>query len=295
MKIASVLMVCVSVMVFTSASWATNKVRTALLSANGPSNIAEQATINELEHTLTDDGQIELVDRRLIAQTLGEQNFQVGGRVDPATAAKYGALLGVPVLVYVRCDGYNADTKTTPKFGGEKLTGNIYFRMTALIVDVQTGAILATPTASVDRKDQPLAESKMGRPITPQATAEAMAEMNKQAFQAVVGELSPQVIAALKKVTPAASVKHLSVAGVKDNKTYLNGGTKDGVKEGDRFQIVRMADSGLKNPTDGKPILERTDICVLTITTVQQEELSSGTCAGGTAKYGDQATSLTKP
>jgi hypothetical protein len=279
----------------TNLGWAQSKVRTALIPANGTTNIPEGLTINELEHTLVADGQIELVDRRLIDKTLGEQNFQFSDRVDTASAGKFGRILGVPVLVFIRCDGYNATTKTTPRFGGEKLLGTIYFKMTALLIDVQTGAILAEPTAKVDQKDQFLKDSKVGRPIMPDETKDAFTAMNLQAFQSVVGELGPQVIAALKKVAPAASVKHLQVAGVRNNKTYLNGGGDDGVKEGDHFQVVRMADNGLKDPSTNKPILERTNICVLTITMVQPTQLSSGDCAGSPAQLGDDAVLVKNP
>jgi hypothetical protein len=296
MKNAPLRIVSATVLLFASFGWAQSKVRTALIPADGVSNVPETLTINELEHTLVADGQIELIDRRLINQTMAEQNFQsLSGRVDAASAAKFGALLGVPALVFIRCDGYNATTKTTPKFGGEKLSGTIYFQMTALLIDVQTGAILAAPTSKIDQKDQFLKDSKMGRPVSAQETKDAFTEMNKQAFQSVVSELSPQLIAALKKVAPAASVKHLQVAGVRNNKTYLNGGADDGVKEGDRYQIVRMADNGLKNPATNKPILERTNICVLTITTVQPTQLSSGDCAGGVAQLGDDASPVAKP
>src|SRR5262249_46852626 len=251
MKIAGLRLVIVMLLLGTTLGWAESKVRTALIPANGAANIPEGLTINELEHTLVADGQIELIDRRLIDKTMSEQNFQFSNRVDAASAAKFGSILGVPVLVFVRCDGYNATTRTTPKFGGEKLLGTIYFQMTALLVDVQTGAILAAPTAKVDQKDQFLRDSKMGRPMMPDETKDAFAAMNLAAFKSVVGELGPQLIAALKKVTPAAPVKRLQVAGVRNNKTYLNGGADDGVKEGEHFQIVRMADNGLKDPSTG--------------------------------------------
>lgn len=285
------------VLCVTCSSGAQKKVRTALLAASGNSNIAEQLTINELEHSLLADGGISLVDRRQINQTIGEINFELrSGMVDPASAVKAARLLGVPTVVVVRMDGFRADMKSAQVFGGFKWTANVFFQMTTLVIDAQTAEILSAPTAKFTRDNEVLAAPKFGRPpVMPPGPTDAFEDLKKKAYQSVEEELAPMLIAALKKAAPAATAKTLKVAGVRNGQTYLNGGTGDDVKVGDRYQVVRMMDNGLSDPDTKKPILEKTDVCVLTVAAVPQAQLSSGACQGGAAQVGDEAHAVGHP
>lgn len=141
-----------------------------------------------------------------------------------------------------------------------------------------------------------LAAPKFGRlPVGPPGPTDAFEDLKKKAYQSVEAELAPALIAALKKSAPAATAKTLKVAGVRNGLTYLKGGTSDDVKVGDHYQIVRMADNGLKDPETNKPILEKSNVCLLTVTTVQQAQLSSGACQGAPAQLGDEANAVAQP
>ncbi|MGB8957943.1 MAG: CsgG/HfaB family protein, partial [Candidatus Aminicenantales bacterium] len=53
-----------------------------------------------LATALVETGKFKVLERQQIHDVLGEQDFGAGGRVDPATAAKIGKILGARYLVY---------------------------------------------------------------------------------------------------------------------------------------------------------------------------------------------------
>lgn len=115
---------------------------------------------------------VRMVDRAAINQILGEQNLARDGRVDAATAARIGKLVGARYMV----------AGTFIDFYGD-------FRLTARIIDVETGAILkvvSNDPAMRDRRQmfkivQNVAEKLMAGvnlPALPQQVAQAAERRN---------------------------------------------------------------------------------------------------------------------
>ena len=69
---------------------------------------------------------------------------------------------------------------------------------------------------------------------------------------------------------------------------YINEGSTGGVKVGDRFRIIRSVNIGLNDPKTGQPMTKKTEVCQLTITSVDEGN-ASGNCTGGIPQSKDVA------
>lgn len=121
-----------------------------------------------------------LVDRRDINQLLSEQNLATQGRVDAATAAKVGKLVGARYVILGSFIDFYGD-----------------FRVDARIVDVETGEILKVVSARKDR-------SKLFE-IIQTVAIQIMAGTN-------LPPLSTQQASAMKRVVPTDALTYYSRA-----------------------------------------------------------------------------------
>jgi len=137
--------------------------KTAVLPAGGSFGDAEQRLANELVTKLVDGGNVEVIDRQKTKAILAEQNIQSSDRFSAGSATRLGRLLGVPTIVFVRVDSYSSTTRlsNSPIPFGIKTDaiGSVLLKGAAQILDVETGAILAAPSAEFN-KDAVLAEVK---------------------------------------------------------------------------------------------------------------------------------------
>jgi len=292
------------------------KKRTAVLPYGSPFPQAEQNIADQLITLLVEGGSVEVITRTKANQLIIEQNMQRNRnnqnpyydpqqpRFSPDSAVNLGNLLGVPVIVFVRVDTYYGG-KHPPANNGKKHTvsGNVVLKATAQVVNVNTGSIFAAPTASFEQ-DRVLSEWTDGhRPFAigpvpiPQGKGTqgadpdvAMQKLTAEAFGSVEHELAAKVANALVSapIQSTEAQKIPKVAGVQDGMTFVTAGANDGLKVGDTYQIVRMVDSGMQNPDTHQPILRKKQVCVLTISAVE-DSLASGKCTGDTAQNGDQA------
>jgi hypothetical protein len=272
--------------------------KTAVLPAGGSLGQAEQRLANELITKLVDGGSVEVVDRQKTKTILAEQNIQATDRYSPESATRLGKLLGVPTIVFVRIDSYSSTTRVTnsPIAFGMKTTntGSVLLKGAAQILDVETGAILAAPSAEF-AKDGVLAEVKTYGNIRKSSDTDPQVELvklNDSAFNSLAQELAPKIAIAI----PAAAAQSQAtvaqkvpkVAGVQSGMTYLNAGSTSGIKAGDTFQITREVDSGMQDPDTHQPIMRKKKVCLLIISDVD-DSIASGKCAGDAAQSGDRA------
>jgi curli biogenesis system outer membrane secretion channel CsgG len=132
--------------------------------------------ISELSHNTA----ARLVDRRDINQLLSEQNLATQGRVDAATAAKVGKLVGARYVIMGSFIDFYGD-----------------FRVDARIVDVETSEILKVVSARKDR-------SKLFEIIQTVAT-QVMADTK-------LPPLSNEQAAAMKRTVPTDALTYYSRA-----------------------------------------------------------------------------------
>ncbi len=298
---------------FVPAAQSQARKRTAILRFGSQFPWAEQTIAEQVNTLLVQDGRVEVVDRDQLTRIINEQNMQryfvqPNGqpRFDPESAVQLGKLLGVPAIVFVRVDTYYGSQHQPVNHGKtHTISGNVVLKATAQIINVQTAAILAAPTSSFEQ-ERVLSESTDGRqnrvigPVVipgdkgtqgpdPQI---ALRKLTSDAFDFIehdlAGKIENAIVAAPLPPSAQAPVKVPKVAGVQNGMTFLNAGTTDGLKVGDSFQIVRTVDSGMIDPDTKKPILRKKQVCVLTISDLE-DSLASGRCMGDPAQSGDQA------
>ncbi len=252
--------------------------------------LVESQLTDNLTAKLAGRAGITLVDRASIDQIIKEQNFQNSDRSSPDTAARIGKLLGVGQIVLVQVvDG--SYTQHNDTAGNTTQTiGTVVLRADARLIDVETAVILAEPTASFQDSVQvsevsrsqgfqigayrvpPKTTAKGGDPTVIQHDEWVKAE------DSVVGELAGKLTGALANA-PLPTAAPALVAGIANGSVYINEGSTAGVKAGDRFQVTREVSVGLTDPATGKPIVQKQQICVLTIVNVDETN-SSGSCDG---------------
>ncbi len=85
---------------------------------------------------LSQNASLRIVDRSVLKQMMEEQNLGTSGRVDPATAARVGKLVGARYAIT-----------------GVFMDLNDHFRMDGRIVDVQTGEVLKGQEVDAKKDD----------------------------------------------------------------------------------------------------------------------------------------------
>jgi hypothetical protein len=281
--------------------------RIAVMEANGQLvrqfqilSFIETNLTNALTSKLTGEPGLTVIDRASVDKLLKEQNFQNSDRSSAETAARIGKLLGTQQVVLVQLDGVNYTTHDSAEANNTvRTTGTVILAVTARLIDVETGVILTSPTSSY--QDSVLVSEKTtsnarqfgaiqipkkekstgGDPAVIQANEYAKAQ------EAVMQELTAKLMTAMK-AAPTAKAASTLVAGIAGGSVYIGQGLKAGVKVGDKFQVVREVATGLTNPTTGKPIVHKQQVCVLTIASVDEDD-ASGACQGGLPQKNDVA------
>ncbi len=311
MKDLRALLVFLLVLAAASRGYTQTKKRIAIIPFGTQFFQAEQNIANQLNDLLAEGGQIEVVDRASTARILAEQNMQNNNgqqqpRFSADSATKLGEMLGVPAIVFVRVDAWSGGPRTVTNGKKHTTYGNVALKATAQIINVQTGAIIGAPTAVFDQQ-RVISESTDGRPPRAYGSIRipagngtqgedpqiGMRKLTDDAFTSVEHELVPKIASAVvaANLRPSGSPKIPKVAGVQDGITFVNVGTNDGLKVGSTFQIVRMVDTGMQDPDTHKTLFRKKQICVLTISEVE-ESLASGKCAGDIAQSSDQAVAI---
>src|ERR1700753_1077286 len=123
---------------------------------------------------LVNDGNYRVIERSAIDKILKEQNFSNSDRVNSATAAKIGGLLGVDTIIIGDVTQFGRDDK---HYGGGGGGGSIWSQgagslgvskskavveVTARMVDVNTGEILASVTGHGESQRSGLTSSGSG-------------------------------------------------------------------------------------------------------------------------------------
>jgi curli biogenesis system outer membrane secretion channel CsgG len=250
---------------------------------------------DELISKLAALGTFEMIDQEHLNAVIQEQNQGYGDRFSPSGAAKLGKLLNADVLIFGQVDSFSAASKTENKGNilaqKQVQTGVVDLTVTVRIIAVETGTILAAPSASSEQKEILSHSSSSALPIIGIATtgnatpvygmAWASKDIDK-AVDDVTAQLSQKVSSSIAslQVSPAAPSIPKFV-GIEDGLVVINKGHNAGIKVGDRFSIVRPTDTGLQDPDTSQPIIHKKKLCTMTVTVVE-DTFSSGTCDGST-------------
>lgn len=282
--------------------------RIAILSANSQFSGLENRVADGLTGQLAGANGVTIIDRMSIDKILKEQNFQNSDRSSLDTAARIGKLVGAGQIVLVRVVSASYTGHQETSGDTTKNIGTVVLQAYARVIDVQTAVILGQPSSSyqdsAEISETTVKKGSNGINIgpyrkPPTATQRQTTGSDPQVVQtnettkavdAVTKDLTTQLTKVLGAATGVKAAFPL-VAGIANGSVYINEGATSDIKAGDRFQIVRKVDVGLKDPTTGQPITENHNICVLVVANVNDNS-SSGSCQGGIPQSGDMAQPL---
>jgi len=280
--------------------------RLVVLEANSPlarTNpifaFVETSVTNSLTTKLAQQG-VAVVDRASIDKIIKEQNFQNSDRSDPDTAARIGKLLGAQHIVLVELDAASYTTHDEAESSSRtRTTVTVILKATAKMVDSQSALILAAPESSYTDSVLVAEKSKSNGVQLPygfkvpaknsQTGGDPQVIQTQEwtkAGDAVTLELATKLATTLSSA-PKPKAASSVVAGIAGGKVYLESGSKDGIAVGQKFQVLREVPTGLINKA-GKPIMDKQAVCVLTVSSVDDDS-ANGSCQGGLPQKNDVA------
>lgn len=231
---------------------------------------------------LVQSGVYTVVERKQIEKILAEQNFGASGRVDDATAAKIGKILGVDALIVGSINTFGRDDKSStragaggvrvpgsiPGFGGMKVgrekakaVVGVNFRM----IDTTTAEIFYAGDARGESKRESTTVSGGG--IVGDVVGAGSSDMSSSNFASTiigeavydaVGKLSAQLESKASSLPTRTVVVEGMIAEVAGSVVILNVGKRAGVKVGDTL-IVERPIKEVKDPETGKVIRTLSD------------------------------------
>lgn len=251
---------------------------------------------------LVQDGTYSVIERKQIDKVLAEQNFGLSGRVDEATAAKIGRILGVDLLILGSIHTFGRDDQRhgtaggvsvpVPVFGGvkigkkkDKAVVGINYRM----VSTDTAEILAAGDARGESKREGTLISGAGgiKGVyglggVDMGSSNFAETVIGEAVYDVVNKIAVQVEAKATSLPARATAKiDGMVAEVSGQTLVLNVGTKAGVKVGDRLSVRRVSKE-VKDPATGKVIRVLTEKIGEVVITEADEISAVGKFTGST-------------
>lgn len=253
---------------------------------------------------LVRNGNYSVVERKQLDRVLQEQNFQQSGRADASTAAQLGRLLGVDAIIIGSITQFGRDDKKVGIGGGVRVGGigiggvgrrsaKAVVQIDARIVDIRTAEILGVATGFGESKRS--GTTLIGGASVGGGAAGGAFDMSSSNFgSTILGEatrlavdsLVTELVGASSRVTETVAAISGLVADVSDNEVIINKGTRDGVRVGVEYEILR-AGREIRDPATGR-VLRRVTERVGKLKITQADEQSAvGTVTGAPVKVGD--------
>jgi curli biogenesis system outer membrane secretion channel CsgG len=263
---------------------------------------------------LTNDGTYRVIERNAIAKVMSEQNFSNSDRVDAASAAKIGKILGVDAIITGDITQFGRDdqSKNYGALAGGLAGGALghlgtskskaVVAVTARLIDANTGEVLA----SVQGKGESSRSSNnllAGGAGTGGGAVGGMGMGSSNFAQTIIGEATEDSIKQLAQGLEGASDKFAAaevvpvsgmVADVSGNDIIINVGVSAGVRVGDHLMVTHPV-RVVKDPATGK-VIRTVENTVGELTITSSDATSAvGTFKGSPApKVGDTVKSPTK-
>lgn len=264
---------------------------------------------------LVQGGQYSIIERKQLDKIIAEQNLGASGRVDEATAARIGKILGVDALILGSIHTFGRDDKSrgtgggvsvpVPVFGGVKIGS----KKAKAIVGINF-RLVATDTAEIFSAGDARGESKReGASI--QATGgvkgvytDGAVGMNSTNFaETIIGEavydcvnkLAAQLeekAGNLPARTSAAVKSEGLIADVSGSTVIINIGRNAGLKTGDRLEVKRVSRE-VKDPDTGKVIrVVAEKVGEVVLTDVDDSSAEGRFSGSGAAKVKDKVVPI---
>jgi len=288
-------------------------VMTSVQAIFGSNQDVGKGIVDLLINQLVNDGTYRVIERGALDKVLKEQNLSNSDRVNTATAAKIGALVGTDVIIVGDVTQFGRDDKnyggggSGGRWGGYGI-GNLglhkakaVVEVTARMVDVNTGEILASVTGHGESKRS--SSDMLGGGGSGWTGGSGHLDMGSSNFsQSILGEAVKQSVTQLAtalndkapslpaseapKVAAAAPLDGL-VADVAGSDLVVNVGSAAGIHVGDKLTISRGSRT-IKDPATGKPLRTiEAPVGILTVTSVDANSASGKFAGSETPKVGD--------
>jgi curli biogenesis system outer membrane secretion channel CsgG len=264
---------------------------------------------------LVQGGQYSVIERKQLDKIIAEQNLGASGRVDEATAARIGKILGVDALIIGSIHTFGRDDKNRGSGAGVNVPVPVFGRVKVgqqkakAIVGINY-RMVATDTAEIFSAGDARGESKREGANIQMAGGikgvytDAGAGMSSTNFaETVIGEavydcvnkLAAQLEekASSMPARTAAEVKTEGlIADVSGNTVILNIGRNAGLKKGDRLEVKRVSRE-VKDPDTGKVIRVVAEKVGEVVVTDVDDTSAEGKFTGtGAAKVKDKVVPL---
>ncbi|HEY9628463.1 MAG TPA: CsgG/HfaB family protein [Coleofasciculaceae cyanobacterium] len=215
-----------------------------------------QGVSDLLTNKLVEGGSYSVIERSKVEAVLAEQNLAADGRIEPATAAQIGRILGVDAVVVGSITRFNLQEGGTGGsilgIGGNSRRQIAEVQLTARIVNTTTAEILATAQGTGEAKEGGggfsvggLITFGDGDNKTDGLLSEAADEAVNQIAISFAAESSR-----LSALPPSLPNVEAIVADVAGNQVIINKGTRDGFRPGMTLSIERVVRE-VKDPATG--------------------------------------------
>lgn len=248
-----------------------------------------------LTNKLVEGGSYTVIERSKVAAILAEQNLAQAGRIDPATAAQIGRILGVDAVVVGSVTRFNLQEGGTGGsilgIGGNSRRHSAEVQLTARLVNTTTAEILATAQGTGEAK-QGGGGFSIGGLVTFGNDNNNTDGLLSKAAEDAVSQISTSLSAEssrLSALPPSLPSIEAIVADVAGNEVIINKGSQDGFRAGMTLSIERVVRE-VKDPATGAVLRTVTS----PIGRIELTEVDPGSCVGrivsGTGfRVGDRA------
>ena len=252
-----------------------------------------------LATALVETGKFKVLERQQINDVLGEQDLGASGRVDAATAAKLGKILGARYLIYGTVNEF--EYSKSGGGGGVRIGGlrvgaseaKARVGMDVRIVDAVTSEILFSTRTAADASRTGFKVGYSGADFGADLGAFQKTPLGEATRKAIVDTVAKMVSQFGTEAAPepaAAWSGTLLVAD--DGSLVIKAGTGDGLKTGDVFTVYRPKTTKVGNEmlTVGEDKIGK-----IRLTSVGEAASTAEIVEGGGFKTGDIVKSGGRP
>lgn len=233
----------------------------------------------------------EIFERERLNSIIKEQNLGSSGRIDPATAAKIGKVIGVQYIVTGAVTEYG-ESKSGGGGGGVNVGKKGYAATVDVrIIDVNTSRILFADTGNGTKSSVNVRVFGFGggESWNEKHATQAMRDAIDQVTKKLVASDFTAKAAASAPAPVAAAPKALLLADVDGNQVILNSGSNAGLKTGQVLTIKRKGKE-IKDPATGKVLKINYDtLGQIKLTNVESTYAEGSITTGSGFKVGDSA------
>jgi len=208
---------------------------------------------------LVRDGTCTVIERKELKRLMDEQNLSNSDRVDAATAARVGRILGVDAIILGSVTRFDHSDRTTGhphSYAGfhvgslNKTTHDVKadVAITARIVSPETAEILSVADGTATSEKKGVKEDNMDQYY---GTANPAADIQNEAMNKAISDMAAQVEAKLAAMPMHERRIEAVVADVNSSRIVINAGAAQGVKAGDKLDLWRPG-KPIRDPDSGR-------------------------------------------